>query len=176
MNNIANPDLIITGDILKIEPAPAVELEQRVKEQQEPQIPEIKIKDEARAKQERCRGWRVGGVYAGGGGQLQAGTDFKLGPIVLNASFGAGLGQNYTMGNFQLSKEFGLPGDYRLGFSGVYAYYSKFIINVPWTNQSLDKGSNFGLGAYLAKDINDWELKAGYSPLLGPNAGVSKYF
>ena len=79
------------------------------------------------------------------------------------------------MANFQLSKELEMPGDLRLGLSGVYSYYSQYIVNVPWINQPLDKGSNFGLGAYISKDINEWEVKAGYSTILGLTFGLSKY-
>ena len=173
LNNLANPDRIIAGTILKVElhPGQAVATAP-VKIETPPSAPE----QPQPATPVRWHGWRIGGLYGGGGGFLQAGTDFNAGPIVLNVSGGIGLGKNYSMANLQLSKEFDLPGDCRLGLSGVYANYSKFIADVPWTDSVLNKGDNYSLGAYISKDVNEWELKAGYSTVLGPTVGISRYF
>ena len=183
LNNIINPDLIVAGRYIRIELNPPTVAKPTLltvlKNESDKKETATQTKlttQEGKSFSDKRHGLRVGGLYLGGGGGLQVSNDFKVGPVVLNLSGGVGLGKNYTMANVQLSKEFGLPGDIRLGLSGVYAYYSKYIINVPWTNQSLDKGSNFGLGAYLAKDLNDWEIRGGYSPIIGPNLGVSKYF
>jgi hypothetical protein len=187
-NNISNPDRIFPGQLFLIPSAKATDqtplpVAKQLSRKHYPKLVIEKIEivqATALAKSvepERCRGWRWGAAYAGGGGALQAGTDFKFGSMVLNFSGGVGAGQNYYLGNLQLSKEFGLPGDLRLGLSGVYAYYSKYIINVPWTSQVLDLGNNFGLGAYLAKDLGaDWELRGGYAPVIGPNFSLSRYF
>ena len=183
LNNIADPDLIIAGQTLKIELLPVVETAAPANPPANPVINQpAPVRSAAQAiepalpKPAEWRGWRWGAVYASGGGLVQGGTDFMVGPIVLNASAGIGFGKNYAMANFQLSKEFELPGDCRLGFSGVYAYYSKYITDVPWINgQVLNKGANLSLGIYVSKDVNKWEIKAGYSPILGPNLGVSRY-
>ena len=196
LNNIPDPDLIFAGATLKIEKDPAKDklLQRPVGWHKKPadnivlqprsvekpkgaelvksEILEVKV---VSIEADRGRGLRVGLAYGAGCGLVQAGTDFKVGSILLNAVAGVGLGKNYSMADLQISKEIGMPGDYRLGISGIYAYCSRYILNIPWTYQVLDKGSNFGLGIYVGKDINGWEGKVGYSPIFGPNFSLSKY-
>jgi hypothetical protein len=176
LNRLSNPNLIIAGSDLKIGIKQASESVTPVTVAPAPSAPVVNASPvESKTEKAIWHGLRLGAMYAGGGGNLQVSNDFEIASLVFNISGGAGFGKNYYMGNLQLSKEFGLPGDYRLGVSGVYAYYSKYIINVPWIPQSLDMGSNYGLGAYIAKDLCDWEIRAGYSPVLGPIFGIGKY-
>ena len=100
---------------------------------------------------------------------------FGIGGLDFNLTGGVGLGQNYSIALLQLGQEVEIGDSYYLGATIDYMYYSKYIINVPWTDRAMNLGWNTTLGVYISKDLPDWEIKVGFSSLLGPNFRATYY-
>ncbi|MBI5399195.1 hypothetical protein HZB07_01065 [Candidatus Saganbacteria bacterium] len=116
--------------------------------------------------------------FAGGAGLLDLGYLFPLSgkPFDLKVNGGIGFGNGYNLWLLQGQLRHAFNSESFGGISLDWANYSETVRNLIGLSGNVAKGGNFGVGIFTGRIFDKYNVKIGYSSVLGVNVSVGLMF